>query len=227
MSPEFETAYLSFVASSFEKQLALQKLIGGRNWNFDMNSRQLVFGKQGFFDKPIIFDVQILGSVSEADSSWLWSWANESINPNLTAAAVFLREKGVLNEFQTPDFALELGEADDHRVALTSVGTLAALYGCDSYYRGPYDGGAAFFLLRDPRLHLAPANALQIISFFPQLISNLPIANHRAAFLGYLEARQISAQINGNQVRASLGDSLLLAEFDDSNRLGELQVAKA
>ncbi len=65
MSPEFEAAYLRHAALSFDKQLNLANVIGTRNWNFSMDSGKLTFAKHGFFDKPLIFDAQILGSASQ------------------------------------------------------------------------------------------------------------------------------------------------------------------
>jgi len=224
MSPKFEAAFLRHAALSLEKQLALQDVIGERNWNFDMGLRQLRFEKKGVFGKPLDFDVQILGSVSESDASWLWSWANPSVDEKLTRASLFLREKGELEEFGTPELSLDLEEADDSRLVMTSVGVLATLFGCDAYYRGPYEGGAAFFLLRDPRLHLKAPDAVHIATVFPQLLSGLSISDHRAALLGYLDTRGLEANIEGEQVRALVGTSSLVADFDDSNRLAQLRV---
>ncbi len=107
---------------------------------------------------------------------------------------------------------------------MTSVGVLTGLFGCDAYYRGPYEGGAAFFLLRDPRLHLAPPDAIHIATLFPQLISGLSLANHRVAFLSYLGQRQLEAQLEGETVRVEIGVSSIVASFDHLNRLADLQL---
>lgn len=220
MSPEFEAAYLRHAALSFDKQLNLAQVIGNRNWNFSMDSGQLSFGKRGIFDKPLVFDVQILGTASQDSGTWLWSWANESVPESLASASLFLRENGGLAEFSTPQFPLNFEDADEHRIAMTSVGVL----GGDAYYRGPYEGGAACFLLRDPRLRLGAPDVIHISTLFPQLISSLSVLNHRAAFMGYLQESQIEPRMEGDAVRVEIDGSSLLATFDTSNRLGNLQV---
>ena len=228
MSPEFELAYLRHAALSFEKQLALQDLIGERNWSFDMNTGQLVFGKKKLFDKPLVFDVQILGSASQAGGSWLWSWANPSVNETLTRASLFLRDQGALSDFQTPMFPVDFEDTEDHRIALTSVGVLAQSYGCDAYYRGPAGTTALYFLLNDQRLHLAPPSALRLSTFFPMFLQSVPVADHRAAFTGYLEARDLDFQSENDAVTLQIGGSTMTARFDNLNRLANLQVnAKA
>jgi hypothetical protein len=224
MSPEFEAAYLRQVALSFEKQLVLSDVVGNRNWSFSMDSGKLTFAKQGLFGQPLMFDAQLLGSAAQDSSSWLWSWANESVPKELSAVSLILREKGELPEFSTPEFPINFDEADEHRIAMASSGVLAELFGCDAYYRGPYEGGAAFFLLRDPRLQLAPPNAVHIATVFPQLISNLSISNHRAAFLAYMEKRGLVVQEEGNTMRVEIAASSAVASFDQRNRLADIQV---
>lgn len=224
MSPEFEAAYLRHAALSFDKQLNLAKVIGTRNWNFSMDSGHLTFAKQGFFDKNFVFEAQILGSAAKGTSSWRWAWANDGVPDKLNRASLLLREKGGIPEFSEPEFPIDFSEADDHRIALTGSGVLASLFGCDAYYRGPYEGGAAFFLLRDPRLHLAPPDAIHISTFFPQLISSMALSNHRTVFLSYLEQQGLEAQIENEAVRVEIGASSLVANFDDLNRLADMQL---
>lgn len=224
MSPEFEDAYLRYVAIAFDKQLNLGDLIGNRNWGFDMDSGLLTFASQGIGDQPIVFDVQILGTASEQSSSWLWPWANKSIEENLATDSLFVSEQAGISEFPHSQFAIDFGQSDEHRITMVSVGILSQLARCDAYYRGPYEGGAAFFLLKDSRLQLAPPSATHIATFFPQLISSLPLSNHRAAFFGYLEQLQVEGQSDGQNITARIGSSDLTAQFDNLNRLSNLHV---
>jgi hypothetical protein len=115
-----------------------------------MEDGSLAFEEEGEAPRagaPIVFAAQLLGTVAYNDSTWLWSWANEAsqIPVAFTQAARRLRDSNPGVEWTTPQFALDLDHADEHRLAMVSSGLLAA----DAFYRGPYTGGAAFFLLHD------------------------------------------------------------------------------
>lgn len=54
---------------SFERQLIFGQIIGSSPWQFDMGKGQISFGS-------LEFPVQIIGSLSFNDNSWMWGWAN-------------------------------------------------------------------------------------------------------------------------------------------------------
>lgn len=224
MSPQFEAAYLRYAVLTFDKQLNMANIIGNRSWSFSMDAPKITFDAQGPSDSPLEFEAQVLGSAAEKLRTWLWSWDNSHVPDALSQASILLRERGGLSEFATAEFPIEFDSADDHRVAMTSAGVLAHLAGCDAYYRGPYEGGAAFFVLRDPRLQLPSPDAIHISTLFPQAISALPLSNHRTAFMGYLEECGIAAQVDGDQVHVVIGNSDLTARFDTLDRLADMQL---
>ena len=224
MSPEFEDAFVRCAATAFEKQLMLNSIVGERAWEFDADSGKITFLPQSAGDEPLAFDVQILGSASQQSSTWRWAWANESVSENLASDSLLLSERTTIPEFKVPQLPIDFNASDDHRIAMTSVVLLSHLSGADAYYRGPYEGGAGFFILRDPRLELGPIDAIRISMVFPQVISNLTITNHRAAFLSYLEERRVPAQEHNDEVQVTIGNSSLNARFDNLNRLADIQV---
>src|SRR5262245_14851285 len=149
MSPEFESLYHRHALTSYEKQLRLADMIGTLSWRCSMKDGSLTFDEEGdalHATDPIVFAAQLLGTVAYDDSTWLWSWANEAsqIPSALTRDAQRMRDAGLAAEWTTPRFTLNLDNADEHRLAMASSGLFAA----DAFYRGPYAGGAAFFLLR-------------------------------------------------------------------------------
>jgi hypothetical protein len=224
MSPEFETLYHRHLITSFEKQLHLADVVGTRSWSFSMHSGSLTFNDDGArpAGPPIEFAAQLLGSAADHDRTWLWSWANKAsqIPAALTQDAERLRGSGAAPEFTTTTFVLDLDDADDHRVALTSSGVLAA----DAYYRGPYNGGAAFFLLRDERLGLPAPEGPRIVNTISQAISSLAIADHRAAITAYLDARGLSPRADGeNAIVATVTGVDVRAQFDAQGRLADLR----
>jgi len=97
MSPEFESLYHRHILASYEKQLHLADQIGTRSWSFSMDDGCLTFEEEGEVPRthaPIAFAAQLLGTVANDGSTWLWSWANEvsQIPAALTQDARRLRD---------------------------------------------------------------------------------------------------------------------------------------
>ena len=64
-------------------------------WNVDQDTGDIIFElADGIVAQA---PVQIIGSVNTLDGTWLWSWANPSVDPALTRDALALREYGVTN----------------------------------------------------------------------------------------------------------------------------------
>jgi len=130
MSPEFESIYQRHALTSYEKQLRLADVIGMRSWRFSMEDGCLTFEEEGeapHASAPIVFAAQLLGTIAYNDSTWLWSWANEAsqIPSALTRDAQRLRAADPATEWTTSQFALNLDNADEHRLAMASSGLLA------------------------------------------------------------------------------------------------------
>jgi hypothetical protein len=224
MSPEFESLYHRHALTSYEKQLRLADVIGMRSWRFSMEDGSLTFEEEGeapHTSAPIVFAAQLLGTVAYNDRTWLWSWANEAsqIPSALTRDAQHLRDAGPATEWTTSQFALNLDNADEHRLAMASSGLLAV----DAFYRGPYTGGAAFFLLRDERLRLLEPDGPRIVRTITEAISGGAITNHRAALIAYLTERGLRPQADGEMaIMAMISDHKLRVVFDAQDRLANL-----
>jgi hypothetical protein len=121
-------------------------------------------------------------------------------------------------EWSLPGFDVDLSEADDHRIAMAASGLL----GASAYYRGPYDGGAAYFLLRDERIQIAPPDILKLLTLFPNVISSVPVPSHRRAFLAYCRQRGFNVEERPEQVEVTLDGQSAFATFDQLDRLTEL-----
>jgi hypothetical protein len=222
VSPQFEALYHRHVLTSFEKQLHLADVIGECSWFFSMSDGQLTFDEAG--PAPMAFAAQVLGTAADRDSSWLWSWANEASNiaPALTEDARRLCQAGGAPEWTTPRFALDFDRSDEHRLAMTACGML----GADAYYRGPYEGGAAFFLLGDERLKLPAPAGQRLGRTIMEAISNLPVEDHRTAVTAYFAARGLEPRADGgNVIVGSLEGSEFRVQFDEQSRLADLRFA--
>src|SRR6266700_6786234 len=224
MSPEFESLYHRYALTSYEKQLRLADVIGTCSWRFSMEDGSLAFEEEGDAPRtgaPIVFAAQFLGTVAHNDSTWLWSWANgaSQIPPALTQAARRLRDSSPAAEWTTSQFALDLDHADEHRLAMASSGLLAA----DAFYRGPYTGGAAFFLLHDERLRLPEPQGPRVVRTITEAISRGALANHRAAIEAYFTERGLQPRADGEAaILATLSGRTLRAVFDAQDRLANL-----
>ena len=189
-----------------------------------MKDGSLTFEEEGdapHASAPIVFAAQLLGTVAYDDSTWLWSWANEAsqIPSALTRDAQRMRDAGLAAEWTTPRFTLNLDNADEHRLAMASSGLFAA----DAFYRGPYAGGAAFFLLRDDRLRLLEPEGPRIVRTITEAISNGAVANHRTAIIAYLTERGLQPHADGEMaILAMISGRKLRLEFDAQDRLTNL-----
>lgn len=208
-------------AVAFDKQATLGDLIGSRNWQFDMDSGTVTFGSD------LRFSVQLLGTESEYDKTWLWAWANREsgIPANLLQAAEQMRQYGEqhqLGEFTSPE--LQLTElVTGHHLSM-AAGTLTNANG---YYRGPYEGGALFMLIQDaayPRPSVNPIT--RVLTMFPQVIMNVSLSDHRTALAYYLRYYGAEVKTEGNNLigifpngKETRAQKEMRAEFDIQNRL--------
>jgi hypothetical protein len=204
-------------AASLEKQWALADLVGDLDWFVDLDEGTLKFGDQ------YEFPVQVLGSESYGDGTWLWAWANEESNipARLLTCANDLRKlgerEGIRELYQEE---LELDELDGTRIALVAAG----ICGLGGYYQAPYEGGAVFLLLETP-LTESPArpNAVRMINVFLQVISALQV-DHRRAFSAYVKQKGFSLEATATGLLArSAGGQALMADFDSNGMLLNLQ----
>jgi hypothetical protein len=217
-TPAYLSLFHRHVAFSFDKQLQLADLIGELNWSFNKPSGVLSFGDR------FQWHVEILGTEAYDQDTWLWAWANQGSNipaklleGSLTMKA--LGEEQRISELVTPE--LSLGDLNGHMLCLIASGVCQA----NAYYRGPYTGGAAFFMIKDakfPKPDVVPL--ARILSVFPQLISALEIPNHRLAFMGYLEDYGLVGKDEGSTIVVRENDKeLMTATFNERNLLTELE----
>ena len=165
---------------------------------------------------------EFLGTESEVSNTWLWAWANKDwgLSPPLMACAEKLRQRGEsegIEEFVTPKFSLD--PVDGHQVATVA----SALCEANCYYRGPYEKGAVFLLIKDPAFEKPSEDpALTITTVFTQVIGAFNV-DHRKAFLGYLSYHGIDAQESDSKVTGkSVHGTEVVAQFDASGRLQDL-----
>ena len=204
-------------AIALEKQYALADLIGELDWFADLDTGTLKFGDRHEFP------IQVLGTESVYDNTWLWAWANvqSDIPAGLLARANQLRDLGEKEGIAAfTEAKLSLDEVNGTTVALIASG----LFKTAGYYRGPHEGGAAFMLLEAPPLESqAERDLLEIATVFLELTAVLEI-NHRRAFTAYARQRGLTLQPTEAGLTASAtGRQALKLDFDAEDRLVNLE----
>ncbi|MCC4596185.1 hypothetical protein NRY95_00555 [Xanthomonas campestris pv. phormiicola] len=214
MTPSFQALLARHIGTAFARQMALADLLGERGWRLDLAEGIAHFGDD------LHFPVQLLGSAAEDSASWLWAWANTAseLPENLLVAANALRECGErdgLAELATASLPLD---DDGHTIAL-----LAAALSARCYYRGPYRGGALFFVLDDvPAAVFAPCDDPRVLSLLGQLVAQFPL-DHRAMTEGFLDDQGYALRREPGQTVATRGGSRITLAFDALDRLTQLQ----
>jgi len=116
----------------------------------------------------------------------------------------------------------EMGDhVNGHMLSLVASGLLKK----PAYYRGPYDGGAAFMLLEDPSFR-APAGrpVPRISTVFMQVIETFEIADQRRALIAYLRSRRYRVVEEPGRLKGiGSGGEEVEAAFDELGRVASLR----
>src|SRR5687768_6419588 len=111
--------FAQHVATGFARQLALGDLIGDRDWQLDLGQGMVTFGSD------LRFPIQLLGTESHDEGTWLWAWANTGSNlpPQVLHLVGWLREYGQRNGVpELTEASFPLDRADGHQLALLASG---------------------------------------------------------------------------------------------------------
>lgn len=116
-------------------------------WGADYAKAQFTLGSSQAIS--VVAEMQVVGTFAKRSNSWLWSWANDSMEPNLYSEIARLRTFGEVRGIATlADPYLESVEEVDGW-ELTSVARY--VLGWDAVYRAPMDRRYLFMLLRNFR----------------------------------------------------------------------------
>lgn len=208
----FQDAFAEHVATGMARQLALGELLGSRGWQVDIEAGTVAFGDD------LSYRIQLLGTQSDADRTWLWAWANSMSNlpPGLLRVAGWLREYGRhigMAELTEPTFPID--RADGHQLALLASGLTG-----HCYYRGPYPGGALFFQLEGVPEHvLGPVPPERAQRVLAEVIQAYPV-NHRVVVQNFLAQQGWHMSLaQGDVTGQHHSGSWLRVEFDDMDRV--------
>ncbi|WP_298133712.1 DUF6882 domain-containing protein [Micropruina sp.] len=213
----FNEAVVAHVPVAMEAQEALASVV-------DLNGAYQADIEQGVVTiagRPL--RVVLLGTVSKATGTWLWSWANQGFAPMLPAIAPVRRAAEMagswgLWELGEPQFSLA-GVLDTGLGAGASVALVAApLVGATAFYSADYGAGIAYFGIVDPAV---PRPAAQAVTFPRRIMAavDLQPGNPRAQVLTYAAVHNLRVTGDDRQLRVYLGPDVLTVTFDEQGRI--------
>jgi hypothetical protein len=202
-----------------EKQYRLAEVVGERPWQLSLESGRLSFGDD------LAYSVQILGTESYKNGSWMWGWGNKasSIPERLLAAAVRMREYGAqhrIRPLEERTFLLEVATG----YALSSIGS--GLLDAAAYYRAPFDEGAVYLLIDDtafPR-DREPA-AERMVRAIRKGLQSFDI-DHADALAAYAELHHGSVEQNGVAFTLRLPSGARLRGRLEAGKVAQIEPAE-
>jgi len=177
---------------SFEKQQNFNDLTGSLAWNINLNTATLTFGN-------LDFPIEVIGSLSFNDYSWMWGWANtkSGIPENLLNSSLNIKKIGEekqIEEFTKGHFSVE--EGFEHKMGIVASGLLKS----DAYFCANYGQGTMVLTLKSDKIPRIDENKLEkVLTTFPQLISAVDL-DHKKAFKNYLIDRGFQLKISENKI---------------------------
>src|SRR5271165_13970 len=105
-------------------------------WDYELEHGTLTFSENGV--PKVLALIQVIGTTSVSDGTWMWGWANESLPSNVTKSVANVREFGHAGNIS------ELTKAelpDDEYLGWGMTAVAARLLGAKGAYRCPGENG--------------------------------------------------------------------------------------
>ncbi len=227
MDPPLSKLFHKHIATAFAWQQQLSEFLDqhpAENGEYAISTSELKLG-------DITLEATCLGSYSEEQNGWLWAWLNPGLGLSPeglelgTEVQRLGREQGIACFLAKQPFSCaevlgeELSRFAPHVFASIVVGEL----GYDAFYILPFQHGWTVAVIRDDRLVGDVPDIPQLAKTFAELVSAIPITDHRAAFRAYLDGYGHTLEESGLVTEVLIpGQPPLVAEFDDANRLTKL-----
>ena len=174
---------------------------------------------------PRTFGVDVIGTASYNDDSWVWAWDNPSFDDRHVRSALRLRELGEREGIArlTADGSLPLTTMDPELAGIIAGGEARAP-GC---LVGGYEHegrGAIVLLLHGDELAREPYTGMDLAGALGD-VTGAPV-NHRAAVRGFAEAPEPGFEVidaGDAEARFAGPDGTVLVRFDGAGRITEVR----
>jgi predicted PurR-regulated permease PerM len=209
---DFIDLFSTHAGTAFAKKLAFSEYLGERDWKLDTDEGMVKFGDD------LSFPVQILGTHSVNDNSWLWAWANsESDLPNsILTTSLEMKGYGEINnvqEFSQGHYALDCEAA---QLAMICSG----MTNC-CYYRGDYEGGSVYFLVINTPEVSAVIDDDRVIHVFVEVLELYDI-NPVLFAKSFFSQQGFTLQEGDKTYTASRNGNDIVVYFDDQGLITEV-----
>lgn len=214
LNKTFEDLFHENAGFGFAKQMVLADVLEERDWSVDIEKGQVHFGDD------LAYPIQLLGTESEADGTWLWAWANDesTLPPDLLKSCLSLRELGKAEKIpQLTEASFSIDSAGGHMLSMIASGL--NLESC--YYRGPYDGGALYFLINDVEEVILPIEPQTALTAITEVIANFDV-NHRKMADHFLSGLGFDVTREERRLVADTFDCQITIEFDELSRITDI-----
>ncbi|MEI7026515.1 DUF6882 domain-containing protein [Paenibacillus sp. y28] len=215
-------------ASSYFKQMVLAGMVENYDWLFDMENGTLSFldDRQQEIHR---FEVQIIGTHSYRDHTWLWSWANEKSNipERLLEAARALKAYGIQNgvqELTTPRFLIN-NELSEWHLALTASGLTEA----NGFYLGKQEHNTVVFLVEKHNYSIREEEDKQDLyasayfDYFWKFTESFKVNDHYAAMKQYLAFTEFEYEERSGDIIVHLSEPYLKVSFHKNKTLKDIE----
>ncbi|MDR1387784.1 MAG: hypothetical protein LBJ44_09405 [Propionibacteriaceae bacterium] len=208
------------LAVTIEGQAHLAQLIGSdapSRWEASLSTGVLTLDQTDL-------EFALLGSVSEEDNTWLWSWANPGLDPSTLAIQRALPLRGFGSEFGLWEFSADTFEMDGVvDFGMTAGSSLASVAGPQigggAIFSGSYPGGRFHVVVTDPRLHRFGPSAVSAPKYFTRAVS-YGLGHQREVVETYAAIHQLQMAETESMVRLGFPDrSHLDVSFDEHQRM--------
>jgi hypothetical protein len=208
------------LAVTIEGQAHLAQLIGSdapARWEASLSNGVLTLDQTDL-------EFALLGSYSEDDNSWLWSWANPGLDPTALAIRRALPLRGFGAEFDLWEFSEDrfdmAGVVD---FGMTAGSSLASVAGPQiaggAIFSGSYPGGRFYVSVTDPRLQRFGPSAVSAPKYFTRAVA-YGLGRHRDLVETYAAYHGLPMERTDDGVRLSFPDkSHIDVSFDDQDRM--------
>ncbi|MCO6005878.1 hypothetical protein NE236_12875 [Actinoallomurus purpureus] len=218
-SPAFERLGAAYAAVAAQQQEVLAEFLPAADWNTDLATGTYTQG-------DVVLHVALIGSFAEDDRSWLWGWANPQFGAEHPAV---LNPRAMGSRFGVPEMTTPELDLSWYEGPARNGGDLVAmvatsLLGLTGMIPGRYDGGVAYFAVRDPAVPTAAWDSVTAPRLITSGLSLFP-ADHRLTVMRFLGHHRLPYRQTETSITAKLPDGgSCVAEFDEQDRLANLSM---
>ncbi len=202
---------------TFERQDIFSEIIEGLAWSCNMMEGLVTYGEH-------VFDMQIIGTYSEMEQSWLWGWANtqSGIPEHLLETSLAMKalgEKHGIQDLLSPKLVLD--HDPGHYFSVVASGLIPS----SCYVPLLYNGLVVYVLITAQILEVkALIIPALICAHFSRTITRIAF-DHKEGLFCYLSQKGYEVVLSGDHLLAKKETDHISGVFDSKGRLLEISNA--